>query len=115
MAASFTALQLFSAYRKLSFTKKVLFICKNQLIHTLLYRTIILYRCIMIQKRQYIDTPKLCIVAPLTHDHPSFVVSIMTNCMYTMLHFLFLQSTALNQESIIVMDSCIDVPVARHL
>ena len=33
---------------------------KNQLIHTLLYHTI--YRCIMIQKQQYIDTPKLCII-----------------------------------------------------
>ena len=43
--------------------KKVLFICKNQLIHTLLYCTI--YRCIVIQKQQYIDTPKSCIVAPL--------------------------------------------------
>ena len=38
---------------------------KNQLIHTLLYRTI--YRCIMIHKWQYIDTLKLCIVASLIH------------------------------------------------
>ena len=45
------------------FRKKVLFICKIQLIHTLLYR--IIYRCIVIQKQQYINTPKLCIVAPL--------------------------------------------------
>ena len=52
MVVSFTALQPFSAYIKS--WKKVLSICKNQLIHTLLYRTI--YHCIVIQKWQYIDT-----------------------------------------------------------
>ena len=48
---------------------KVLFIGKNQLIYTLLYCTI--YRCIVIQKRQYIDTPKSCIVTPpmFTESH----------------------------------------------
>ena len=35
----------------------------NQLIHTLLYCKI--YRCIMIIKAEYIDTPKLCIVTSL--------------------------------------------------
>ena len=34
----------------------VLIVSKNQSIHTSLYRTI--YRCIVIQKRQYIITPK---------------------------------------------------------
>ena len=40
---------------------------KNQLIHTWPYRAI--YRCIVIHKWQYIDTPKLCIVTSLTHTH----------------------------------------------
>ena len=38
---------------------------KDQLIHTRLYHTI--YHCIVIHKWQYIDTPKLCIVASLTY------------------------------------------------
>ena len=36
-------------------------VCKN---HTLLYHTT-MYRCIFIQNRQYINTPKSCIVTPL--------------------------------------------------
>ena len=55
MVASFTALQLFSAY-----------FSKSQLIHILLYRTI--YRCIVIQKWQYIDIPKLCIIIYIVLD-----------------------------------------------
>jgi len=57
------ALQLFSTSKKVYLWKKVLFICKNLLIHTILHRPI--YCCIVIQKRQYIDPPKLCIIAPL--------------------------------------------------
>ena len=56
MVANFTALQLFIAY---NFRKS----SKNQLhnSHLTVYCTI--YRCIVIHKWQYINTPKLCVVA----------------------------------------------------
>jgi len=45
--------------------KKVTFVCQNLLIDTILYRAI--YCCIMILRRQYIDTHKSCIVPSLEY------------------------------------------------
>ena len=45
--------------------EKALFICKIQLLHTIPHHAI--YRCIVIQKRWYIDTSKIYIVASLVH------------------------------------------------
>jgi len=50
--------------------KKVMSICQNLLIHTVLYHHYhTIYRCIVILRRQYIDTCKSCIVPPLMETH----------------------------------------------
>ena len=54
-----------TTYLVLIILEKVLKI--SYIIHTQLYCTI--YHCIAIQKWQYIDTLKLCIVTPLVGSH----------------------------------------------
>ena len=76
MAASFMADRLYNylvLHKRYSFGKKVLFICKNQLI-TVLYHPI--YHCIVIQKRQYINTTKLCIIIPLVHMYAEEIIIV---------------------------------------
>ena len=69
MVDSFVVLQLFIAC---NLGKSF----KNQLIYTLLYCMI--YYC-MIQKWQYINTPKLCIVTPLDLIHASDLATLMSH------------------------------------
>ena len=59
------------------FGKKAPFICKNHAI----------YRCIMIQRRWYIDTPKMCIVASLirTHVH-AYIHTYVHTYLYAYIH-----------------------------
>ena len=86
MVASFTVLQLFSAY---NFEKS----SKNQLIHTLPYHTI--YCCIVIQKWQYIDTSKLCIITPLLYTLWHLRLRIITTNFDTYVAFRFSVTIAL--------------------
>ena len=57
------------------FGKKALSICKNQLLYTIPYCAI--YRCIVIQKRWYIDTHKMCIVASLVQAIYTLCIPMM--------------------------------------
>ena len=74
--------------------EKALSICKIQLLHTIPYRAI--YRCIVIQ---YINTPKMCIIASLIHTH---------------IHIHTYKHTHMHTHNILLCYGQVDILISKH-